>query len=295
MKSREITPQEVKKYREDGFVHLKGLLSSEWVDQATRIFEELMAKPPATPSEGNLVEAVDMLKEVGADPVTKDADQASGRFLIRTYEWLNVPDLEHLGCSAPLPEVAATLFGADRINFYGDQSFLKDAGSQHRTAFHQDTPYFHISGQQCCTIWMPLDVVDDENSPMGYVRGSHRWKTYAPNVFVSQMKVPGSALEQLPDIEGHEQDYDIEYVTCAPGDAIVHQANTVHGSKGNVSKTRGRRALSLRYLGDDIRYQFQENTVPDSLVAPSLKDGDLMDSPEFPLIWTKDDGYLHAT
>ena len=112
-------------------------------------------------------------------------------------------------------EAIAALMESTRLNFYGEQLFFKEAGSLHRTAFHQDAPYFHLSGDQCCTIWMPLDVVDAGNGMMGYVRGSHRWHVHAANSFASQAPIPGSPLSALPDIEGNEDDFDIVYYrTC---------------------------------------------------------------------------------
>jgi ectoine hydroxylase-related dioxygenase (phytanoyl-CoA dioxygenase family) len=123
------------------------------------------------------------------------------------------------------------------------------------------------------------------------VRGSHRWPIHSANVFVSQDPIPGSSGERLPDIEGHEDDFDIVYYESEPGDVIVHHVRTVHGSTGNVSATRRRRAVALRYLGDDVRYLKRTGTPPDSAVSPSLRDGDRMDSAEFPLIWTRSGGY----
>lgn len=190
-----------------------------------------------------------------------------------------------------MPEAIAKLMGATRLNFYGEQLFFKEAGSLHRTAFHQDAPYFHLSGGQCCTVWMPLDVVNSDNGMMGYVRGSHLWEIHAANVFASQAPIPGSTLDPLPDIERHEDEYDVVYYPAKPGDAIVHHVRTVHGSTGNTSR-RDRRAFALRYLGDDVRYLEREGTPPDSQKSDALEDGDLMDSDEFPLIWTVDQGYL---
>ena len=38
-----------------------------------------------------------------------------------------------------------------------------------------------------------------------------------------------------------------------PGDALLFDFRTVHGARGNPAATR-RRALSLRWVGDDARY-----------------------------------------
>ena len=183
--------------------------------------------------------------------------------------------------------------GPTRINFYGDQLFLKEPMSIRRTAFHQDATYFHLEGEQCCTMWIPLDKVDTENSTMGYVRRSHKGPLYLPNTFVSQMPMPGSmGHEPVPDIEGNEDDYDVVYCNAEPGDVIIHHVRTLHGSTGNTSPTRRRRAVGLRYVGDDIRYFEREGAPPDSQKSLHLQNGDIMDSPEFPVVWTQEAGYV---
>jgi ectoine hydroxylase-related dioxygenase (phytanoyl-CoA dioxygenase family) len=71
----------------------------------------------------------------------------------------------------------------------------------------------------------------------------------------------------------------------------VHHVRTVHGSKENRSTSRARRALTLRYLGDDVRYLERSGAPPDSRKSSALNDGDRADSPDFPLVWTAESGY----
>ena len=292
--TRPVRDEEVACYAEHGIVHLPGLLDPVWLAEAERVFELVFGEERAEGlNELNASELAPMLRATGAELLAsnEEVSQAEGLFKVGTFNHLLVPDLRTLGIHAPMPEVAARLMGANRINFYGDQLFLKEPRSMHRTAFHQDAPYFHLEGDQCCTIWMPLDVVDRSNSAMGYIRGSHRWPIHAANGFVTRQPMPGSPEKPLPDIEGREDDYDIQWVECRPGDAIVHHVRTVHGSTGNTTD-RPRRAVSLRYLGEDCRYHPREGTPADSQKSEHLSRGDPMASPEFPLVWTRDEGYL---
>ena len=288
---RQITEDEVRHYQQHGVVYLPDLLDPEWLAELEDGYTEEMFADPAGISHLDLGEASELLAQAGVELLTETTERPTGRFWVRTFNWRHFPAVAKLGCEAPLPEVAAKIMGSTRLNFYGEQAFFKEAGSIHRTAFHQDAPYFHLEGDQCCTIWIPLDVVDAENSMMGYVRGSHRWDIHAANVFTSQTPIPGSMLERLPDIEHNEDKYDVVYYPSKPGDAIIHHVRTVHGSTSNTG-TRDRRAFALRYLGDDVRYLEREGAATDSQKSAALKNGDLMDSEEFPLIWTADKGYL---
>jgi len=288
---REITDEEIRHYREHGVVHLPNLLDDGWLKDLEAAYVEEMFADPEELGHLDLAAGARFLKQQGMELLADDSKEATGRFWVRTFNWRRFPSVAALGCGPPMPEKIAKLMGSTRLNFFGEQLFFKEAGSLHPTAFHQDAPYFHLTGDQCCTVWMPLDVVDSDNSMMGYVRGSHRWPIYAANVFAGQSRIPGSTLEQLPDIEGHEDEYDVVYYPAKPGDAIVHHVRTVHGSTGNLSN-RDRRSFTLRYVGDDVRYLEREGAPPDSQKSSVLKDGDILDSEEFPLIWTADQGYI---
>ena len=289
---REITEEEIRHYREHGVVYLPNLLDARWLEDMQTAYAEEMFGQPEEGKRLDLGAAAQFFADEGIELLAGNEAKATGRFWVRTFDWRQFPSVARLGCAAPLPERVAKLMGSTRINFFGEQLFFKEAGSLHRTAFHQDAPYFHLEGGQCCTVWMPLDIVDADNAMMGYVRGSHRWPIHAANLFASQATIPGSTHDPLPDIEGHEADYDVVYYPAKPGDAIVHHVRTVHGSTGNTSKQRDRRAFTLRYVGDDVRYFEREGVPPDTQTSPELKNGDLLDSYEFPLVWTSQGGYL---
>ena len=287
---RNITEAERRHYHRHGVVHLPGLLDDAWLARLGAALAEEMSSDPAGLNLVDFKALAPMIEASGAEFVTPGAGSATGRFCISSFNWRRFPALAALCCGPPLPEKVADLMGADRVNFYGEQLFLKEAGSLHRTAFHQDMPYFHVTGDKCCTAWVPLDAIHADNGMMGYVRGSHRWPTHAANGFVTQTPLGGSPLPKLPDIEGGAGDFDIVYYAAQPGDVIVHHANTVHGATGN-SSPRDRRALSLHYLGDDVRYREREGVALDAGKSPTLGNGAVMDSEEFPRVWTRAEGY----
>ncbi len=288
---REITREERRRYDCHGVVHLPGLLDDDWLKRLEAAFAEEMSTDQTRVNFVDFKALTPMIEASGAEFVTPGVASATGRFCISSFNWRRFPALAALCCGPPLPEIVAGLMRSHRINFYGEQLFLKEAGSLHRTAFHQDMPYFHVTGNKCCTVWIPLDAIEADNGMMGYVRGSHRWRTHAANGFVTQTPLPGSSFPQLPDIEGAADEYDIVYFPAQPGDVIVHHANTVHGATGNSAR-RDRRAVSLHYLGDDVRYRERAGAALDAGKSPRLENGDLMDSAEFPLVLASGEGYV---
>ena len=82
------------------------------------------------------------------------------------------------------------------------------------------------------TIWFALDAVNVGNGCLHYLRGSHR------NAYPDGIWIPG--IETESD--------DACAVELEPGDAVIHNALTVHWSGGNRTGLP-RRAVSFFYFG----------------------------------------------
>jgi ectoine hydroxylase-related dioxygenase (phytanoyl-CoA dioxygenase family) len=129
--------------------------------------------------------------------------------------------------------------------------------------------------------------VDQSNGALEYVAGSHKWgETYAPNVFFAQTPFSSSPEKRCPDIEANRDQYQILSFDVMPGDVIVHHVRTIHGAGGNLS-SRPRRAISLRYCGDQVRYKERQGAVQQVGVSHKLRDGDRLLSIDYPIVWPK--------
>ena len=301
--SRTLTPDEIEAYRRDGVVCLRDALSDDWVavvrdavDDAERRFRE----SPSELSEGDLVPTLahshliamdqvgEMLEAQGMDLLRdRKSGSADGHYILVNNAVLDYPAVQRLAFESPLAELGAQLFGSDKVNFLFDQIFIKQPGANNRTAFHQDWGYFHVDGEQVASFWTAAEPVAKENGSMGYVRGSHLWDLHAPNAFISQQVSGDNGLPTLPDIEGHESDYDIVYFDVEPGDVIVHNYRLAHGSRGNTSLDRTRRAVSLRFAGDDATSLHRPSAPEEFPIDPSLRDGDPLDSKTYPVVWRR--------
>lgn len=289
---RRVSDAEIAFYQENGFVHLRGVLPREWVGLVGETIDAMFGAERETLAGVDIAAVAEQLLAANDQQPLLDGDgepeaPRTGRMWISTDNCRRVPGIDRLCRESPLPGLAAELFRADKINLMIDQVFKKEPGSRTRTAFHQDEPYFHCEGEQCASFWVPAERVGAENGMMGYVPGSHRWKTYQPNLVVSPVPIPGSEGERLPDIEAEEERYGVVYCEAEPGDVIVHHYRTVHGSTGNTSRDRSRRAAAVRYAGDDIRYRLKPAAPPDSPRSDELEDGDPLDSEQFPVVWRR--------
>jgi ectoine hydroxylase-related dioxygenase (phytanoyl-CoA dioxygenase family) len=301
-------------YEIDGVVCLRGIVPPEWVEQLRAAIDEAIRTLKSSPAGYDLTSIRQAIETENLESLTKDSggqynlvglattvlqsktpilldenvkpQGSPGRFVLDTGVAARIRGFREFTQKGPGPEIAAALMSASKVNFYDDQIFVKEPGTRERTAYHQDGPYFHLEGDQICTQWVPVDVVPHEVS-LRYVRGSHRWgKQFQPNVFLSQMAFPGSEGNPLPDIEGNEDEYDLIAFDVEPGDVVVHHHLTIHGAPGNAHN-RMRRAAGIRYCGDDVRYRYRPAAPQQLHHSHNLRDGDVLDCDQFPVVWPR--------
>ena len=319
--TRSVSPEEVNVYRRDGVVLLKGILSLASVNQLRMAIDQAVGTAAGSPAAYNLTRVIDALEARDLDSLN---DLRDGQYDIRALAELIARDqrpttrlaaagiargaylidsgvasrLQGFGSFArhqSLGSIAAALMRSDEIRFFDDQIFVKEPQCADKTAFHQDSTYFHARGDQTCVFWISPDPVREENGPMRYVRGSHKWmREFQPNVFISPLAFPGAEGEALPDIETCAEQYDIIQFDYEPGDILVHHYQTVHGAGANLSRYQVRRAASLRYCGDDMVYWHRPYAPPQAHHVHDLINGDPLRADCFPLIWRRQEDRIAA-
>ena len=312
--ARAVTDAEREAFAVDGVVLLKGIYPPDWVDSLRAELDDVFAESAArTAYAGSVLEGnsqqgassdmtkvlADTLRFVDADALAVEGDATelpTGRSIVETdaSHW-------HAGMRAhntqgPVPELLHQLTGSGKINFYSDQLFLKEPGSRVKTPFHQDKPYFLVDGGEVAVVWVPVDVVDRENGAMGYVIGSHRWgKLFKPSDFATNSgtfpEVGGISLEGLDSLpESALAEEGIRYFDAEPGDVIVHHWATLHGSRGNTSASRTRRAALIRYALDGCHFYKRPSSPEPFRNTVGLADGaPLEDADRFPVVWPRSD------
>lgn len=268
MPGRAIDAEQVDTFATDGVVLLRGALDPDEV--------AAMADPVERALRG---------------PETADLGALTGRtgepaFSGGVDHWRNDADFDRFARRSRLPEIAATLLESERVWLYEDSVLVKEPGAPFRTAFHTDAAYFHVAGRQACTFWVPLDPAGPETGAVQYLRGSHRWDgDFRPNLFSIPDPIPGTEGSVLPDVLADPEltallvDFEVE-----PGDVVVHHYRTVHGAPANTSASRRRRAISVRYCGDDIRYRLRPG-VPRKPHHDLVSDGDELGGVDCPQVW----------
>jgi ectoine hydroxylase-related dioxygenase (phytanoyl-CoA dioxygenase family) len=262
---RDLTPDEVADYDEDGVVHLRGVFPREWIERMARAVDRVVAEPTFF---GNVVS----MKDRG--------------FSGDLFVWMFDDDFRDWVFGSPAAHVARQVLRSRTVRHFYDQLFVKPPGCAVPTPWHHDVTFWpvDVDCRQLCSIWIPFDPVDRESSGLEFVKGSHRWpqrfKAVTPDHDPYMMD---SDFDEAPDVDAHREDHDLFCPELEPGDCLVFDAHVVHGSSSNLSTRTPRRAFSTRWAGDDVTFQNRRATMP-LLWEHGLEDGDALSGPLFPQV-----------
>ncbi len=270
----------VDQFWRDGAAVLRGALPMEWVDRLRKTVDELLLDP------------------------SKPLEDFTGKgtFFTGASLWQRVPEFRAVVFDSPMAELAARFLRSSKVNFFYDQTFVKEPGAVEKTLWHQDLVFWPIDGEQIISFWIPLDRATPENGVVTYIKGSHSWGKLYRRQFIDAglaadpamrdaiaIKEARSIYEPVPDVDANPGAYEYLAWDVDPGDIIVHHARSLHGANGNSSTGQRRRAFSLRWAGEDVVFKRRPG---DSLDKPgemerrgiSLREGDALDSPLYPVV-----------
>ena len=260
----------IDRYQSDGAVLMRGIFR-DWVKSLQQGLQKNLDAP-----------------DDYAFPCESTPDGAPGRFFDSYCNWLLIPEYLDYVSHSCAASVAGQLMHADEAQFFHEHAFCKEPGTQRSTPWHQDMPYYCVDGRQTVSLYVALDDTPAEVA-VRFVRGSHQWgKLFHPVIFLdgSGFESQGMPMELVPDIDRSPEEYDILAWDLEPGDCIAFNFLTLHGTTTGEVKSR-RRAVSTRWLGDDVAYC--ERPVETSPPFPDigLRPGDRMREDWFPILWRR--------
>ncbi len=265
-----ITPELRERYREDGVVHVPGLLHPEWL----ALVEQGMKRNADNPGY-NCVH----FYEGQPDEYIMDHDNYAA-----------IPEYQYLLRHSPIGDIMQFLLATDELYLFHDQIFIKRGGNNAITHWHQDLPYWIIDGTQLGSMWITLDPQPKEQC-LEFIPGSHKGPQYGGSTFKHEDPTDPTypSLPRIPHIEAERDKWNIVSWDVQPGDVILLHPNVLHGG-GGTGPGQQRRTITLRFFGDDavIDGRFEQSGELCSPFYPGLtrrlRPGDKVRDDRFPLI-----------
>jgi ectoine hydroxylase-related dioxygenase (phytanoyl-CoA dioxygenase family) len=254
-------------FDELGVCYLPGAFV-DWVDPLRAGLERMMRTPQdfAFPNES--------------------AEEAEpGRFFDAYCNWQRVPEFLLYALTSPAAAIAAQCMQSPTAQFFHEHVFAKELGTEKKTPWHHDLPYYCVDGRQTASVYVALDDTDEETA-VRFLGGSHRdGNTYTPRRFLSGADYPqeDESMVSAPSDE-NESPYRVISRSLVAGDAIVFDFRTLHGTTDVRIQSR-RRAFSTRWLGEDVRYVERPGITSPPLGDLGVRVGEPMPEHLFPTLW----------
>ncbi|MEO1464594.1 MAG: phytanoyl-CoA dioxygenase family protein, partial [Pseudomonadota bacterium] len=123
-----VTAEDVSAYAADGVVLVRGLFADH-VDTLRAGVARNMAEP---------------------GPYASNNDKAgeTGRFFDDYCNWQRIPEFREVIDASDVAHVAARLMQSDTVQLFHDHVLVKEPGTSMATPWHQDAPYYFVSGRQ---------------------------------------------------------------------------------------------------------------------------------------------------
>lgn len=254
-----VTDDERERFRRDGYVHLRGVMSPEEMDAIEAVYDRFLRGDIAVDGK----DLNDMTTgEHGTDPSRYAIVNV---MLPRRYH----PAWQGNAFERRAASIAEQLCG-EGMTLDFDQLLAKHPGRSDAVfGWHQDQAYWiDTDDRRTATCWLAVDDSTVENGCMQFLPGSHHEpvRPHRPlhgdrgtsHTLVTDLR-PGDVMRPVP---------------IARGDVTVHNEGILHGSGGNTTTDSWRRAYicafrSVATVAEERRRGFthSHNDAPDVLGA----------------------------
>ena len=259
-----LNNKQIDDYQKLGVIVIKGIFK-DWIETLKIGFDRVLVEPSIH----------------GRENVTTEN---SGRFFEDYCNWQRITEFKECIFKSPAAQIISEATGSKSVQLFHEHIFIKDAGTQKETPFHQDMPYYCIDGNQTGSFWIPLDKVEKNNN-LKLILKSHHWpKLVKPTKWSNNNSwySENDDFMEMPDIKKIEKDIFVPDLKL--GDAVLFNFKIVHGSDANLTSSQ-RRAFSMRFIGDDVKFLKRDGPTSPPFDGINLMNGDKMRADWFPEVF----------
>lgn len=220
-----LAPATIAAFRDQGFVHLKGVLPPDVLDHYGREITRLTI-------------ALNTQTTPLAERSTYDR-----AFLQVMNLWQESAKVRDFVFGRTLARIAAELMEVDGVRLYHDQSLYKEPGGG-ITPAHADQYYWPMASDRSVTAWIPLQPVPREMGPLAFYAGSHKSALGRDLPISDESEAAITAAME-------EQNYPIVDEPFDLGDVSFHAGWLFHRAGPNISTTP-RSVMTVIYMDAEM-------------------------------------------
>ena len=264
-----LTAEQVRSYREAGFLVIRDLLDAAALERWRAAVDEGVARQLGNPRAELKV----------FDNQGRDNDYA--RVFVQCVNmWKVSGALRELVLDARLGKLAADLAGMDGVRLYHDHALIKNAWAN-PTTWHTDNPVDPFFSHHSIMLWIALDDATLQNGCLYVLPGSHRTSRFDAGGATSSARID-ALFDAYPEWRAIEP----VPIEVGSGGAVFLSGMVAHAAGPNMTRGR-RRAFSILFMPDDAMFNGQQSALPDA-VASRLQIGDpIADDEHLPLLYSR--------
>ncbi len=256
-----VSAEQIRFFRENGFIKLKSVLSAETVDWMDKV----------------ITAEVERLNQQTL-PMEK-RDTYGKAFLQVMNIWTRSEVVKEIVFSRRLAKIAADLMEVSGVRIYHDQALYKEPRGGH-TPWHADQYYWPLASDKSITVWIPLQETPLSWGPLEFSAGSHRLSS-GRNLKISD--------ESQDFLEGQLKEKGFRQVVepFSMGEVSYHAGWLFHRAAPNHSGQM-RKVMTVIYMDINMKLKAPDN---DNQVAdwntwcPGVKVGEVVDSVLNPVLY----------
>ena len=221
---RVLTAQQVRQYRDEGFLSPVDVMSEEEAIGYRMRFEEAERKYP---------------------------DQACPEN--RNNAHLSFVCLDELAHHKVILDVVEDLIG-ENISFWASVLFIKEPSTPHYVSWHQDGTYMAMNSNEFVTPWLALSPSNLRTGCMSMIPGSHRDQIQEHRDTFAEDNI----LTRGQEVAEVDESLAVDLI-LKPGQMSLHHGQVIHGSRPNLSSQRRIGFAMQSYMPLDVRQTYGRN------------------------------------
>ena len=254
-----VSVEEYAKFRRNGFLVVRGLVSPAEIMELRRHTEDLMqGRLPEQTRQmtvGQKPEHAVAVQRLEAPPAHLSLEEKVQYFLRIHMLHRKLELHERYLLHSRVLDVLEVLIGPDLLALQS-MLFLKPAGKPGQ-GWHQDSYYIPTHPDTLCGAWIAIDDADEQNGAMWMAKGSQAEPVYPPRegygygdrgidgiAHVAGVSDPDDANNDLSRVADK---YDQLLVSARAGDVVFFGGHILHRSKKNWTTDRVRRSFVGHY------------------------------------------------
>lgn len=249
-------------FRENGFIKLKRVLSSETLEFYGR---EITAQ----------------VQQLNTQTLPMEKRDTYGKAFLQIMNiWTRSAVVKEFVFSRKLARLASELMGVSGARLYHDQALYKEPGGG-PTPWHADQFYWPVAGNNTVTVWVPLQETPPEMGPLAFAPGSHR-------IAVGRDVAISDESEKLIATTLREAQLGLVETPFELGEVSFHLGWTFHRAGANRSAAP-RRVMTMIYLEETARLiapKHKNHQQDWDAWMPGVKVGEIVNSPINPVLWS---------